>query len=296
MMNARMMERVNGARFVLCCAGVLALGAAAQGQHTGVVTAELDARLAFTVSGAVRAVHVKPGDRVEAGAALVELDDSVGQAQIEVYRLRASSTLAADASEKQWKLAQVEEGLVKEAMSKGSAGQFEVDRATLKTQLAHLEFQKAQQDQREAELALKQAEAMHAQRTLRAPEAGVVEEVAVQRGEGADPSRPVVRIVSIEALRVEVNPPVGETAGLVVGGTARVVFGGWGAMDEAGQGEAGKKTEVKAVISSIAAVADARSQTRLVRLSLKNPGNLPAGVQVRVEFDGVGANAPAASR
>lgn len=287
MMIARMMERLNGARFALCCSGVLALGAAALGGHVGVVTAELDARLAFTVSGAVRAVHVKPGDRVEAGAALVELDDSVGQAQIEVYRLRALSTLAADASEKQWKLAQVEEGLVKEAMSKGSAGQFEVDRATLKTQLAHLEYQKAQQDQREAELALKQAEAMHAQRTLRAPEAGVVEEVAVQRGEGADPSRPVVRIVSIEALRVEVNPPVGETAGLVVGGTARVEFGA---------GEGGKKTEVKAVISSIAAVADARSQTRLVRLSLKNPGNLPAGVQVRVEFDGVGANAPAATR
>ncbi len=269
-MRTAKMNRVGAA-----VAGWLVAASTAWCGHIGVVTAEVDARLAFTVAGAVKTVHVKPGDRVDPGAVLVELEDSVGLAQIEVYRLRAASTLSTEAAEKQWKLAQVEEGLVKEAMSKGSAGQFEVDRATLKSQLAHLEFQKAQQDRREAELALKQAEAAHALRTLRAPEGGVVEEVAVRAGESADPSRPVVRVVSVDLLRVEVNPPVDETAGLMVGGEATVEFGA---------GASGERVTAGATISSIAAVADARSQTRLVRLSLKNPGNLPAGVQVRVEF------------
>jgi multidrug efflux pump subunit AcrA (membrane-fusion protein) len=256
----------------------------ADAEHLGVVTPERDVRLAFTVAGAVKGVHVKPGDKVEAGAMLIELDDAVGQAQAEVYRLRAESTLATDAAEKQWKLSQVEEGLVKEAFAKGSAGQFEVDRAGLKAQLSWLEFQKSQQDRREAELSLKQSEAMHALRTLRAPAAGIVEEVAVQPGESADPSRPVVRVVSTEELRVEVNPPTGDTIGLVVGGTARVRFQGAGGTGAAG-GDGAKGLEAQAVISHIAAVADARSQTRLVRLTLKNPGGLPAGVQVGVEFD-----------
>jgi len=42
--------------------------------------------------------------------------------------------------------------------------------------------------------------------------------------------------------------------------------------------------EAPARISHIATVADARSQTRLVHLTMDNPGNLPAGVQVRVRF------------
>ena len=262
----------------------LALAPAATAQHVGIVTPERDTRLSFTVAGAVSAVLVKPGDRVEAGTALIELDDAVGQAQAEVYRMRAASTLAADAAEKQWKLSQVEEGLVKDAFAKGSAGQFEVDRATLKAQLSYLEFQKALQDRREADLALKQAEAMHALRTLRAPAAGVVEEVAVQLGESADPSRPVVRVVSTDELRIEVNPPTGETASLKVGAPALVRF------DAAPNGSA--VPTATATITHIASVADARSQTRLVRLSLKNPGGLPAGVHVRVDFNTpVGAGA-----
>jgi len=102
----------------------------------------------------------------------------------------------------------------------------------------------------------------------------------VRAGESADPSRPVVRVVSTDMLRIEVNPPVEETGGLTVGGEAKVDFG---------SGASRELVTSRATISSIAAVADARSQTRLVRLSLKNPGNLPAGVQVRVEFVRVSA-------
>ncbi len=257
-------------------------------EHIGVAVPELDARLAFTVPGQVKRVSVKPGDRVEPGTVLIELDDTVGLAQAEVYRLRAASTLAVDAAEKQWKLAQVEEGLVKEALARGSAGQFEVDRATLKAQLSWLEYQKAQQDRREAELSLKQAEAMHALRTLRAPAAGTVEEVAVQVGESADPNRPVVRIVSTDLLRIEVNPPVADAAGLRVGDAATVRFAPVAPAASTPPGAVA--TEATAVITSIAAVADARSQTRLVRLTLKNPGDQAAGVQVRVRFQ----HAPAA--
>ncbi|MFM9957704.1 MAG: efflux RND transporter periplasmic adaptor subunit [Phycisphaerales bacterium] len=284
------MRRLQRGWLMACTAAALALGtaharaqaprAAPPVEHIGVVAAERDARLGFTVAGQVKAVLVKPGDRVEAGAALIELDDAVGLAQAEVHRLRAESTLAVDASEKQWKLAQVEENLVKEALEKSSAGQFELDRATLKAQLSWLEFQKAKQDRREAELAVKQAEALHALRTLRAPESGVVEEVIVQTGESAEPGRPVVRVVSTERFRVEINPPTAEVARLRVGTAATVRFD----MPPGPDPSKPSSIDAPAVISHIASVADARSQTRLVRLTLKNPGDLPAGVQVRVTF------------
>lgn len=251
--------------------------------YDGIVSAEQDVRVAFTVAGAVESVQVKPGDRVKAGQTLLVLDDAVGAAQIDLYRLRAESELSIQAAEKQWKLSQVEENLVKEALAKGSAGQFEADRATLRAQLAGIELEKARQDRREAELALRQSQASHRLRTLVSPIDGVVEEVAVRAGESTEAARPVARVVSTGQLRIDVNPPTGETIGLKVGDSAKVSlpakwFEGGRTPAPAAPGN------MVATITHIAQVADARSGTRLVRLILDNPGGLPAGGQVRVTF------------
>lgn len=265
-------------RYAWIVAGVLAVsplgGGVAVGQHFGVLTPENDVRLAFSGGGVVGKVLVKPGDGVKAGQVLVEQDDPVGLAQIEMYRLRSGSGLAVEAAEMSLKLAQVEEGLVKEALVKGSAGQFEADRASLKAGLARLELEKARQDRVEAALALKQAEAAHATRVLTAPFDGVVDEVAVQPGESAEAGRPIVRVVSVQRLKVEMNPVTSSTLGLRPGAPA------WVRMD----GPDGRSIDREAVVSHVALVADARSDTRLVRLSLAGDEGSPTGVKVMVFF------------
>lgn len=258
--------------------GILAvsLGTAswAPAQHRGVLTPEKDVRLAFSVGGVVGKVLVKPGDAVRAGQVLVEQDDPVGIAQIEMYRLRSGSGLAVEAAEMSLKLAQVEEGLVKDALAKGSAGQFEADRASLKAGLARLELEKARQDRVEAAIALKQAEAAHATRVMSAPIDGVVDEVVAQPGESAEAGRPIVRVVSAERVRVEVNPPTGETLSLRTGAPA------WVRMT----GANGRPVDREAVVAHVALVADARSDTRLVRLSMPGEADTPTGVAVIVYF------------
>lgn len=257
----------------LAAACVTALTPLSLAQHDAVVSAEQDVKLAFTVPGVVSAAPVKPGDRVQPGQLLLQLDDKVGEAQLDVYRLRAASTLAEDAAEKQWKLAQVEERLVKEALEQGSAGQFEADRAALKAQLASLEHAKARQDRKEAELLLVQAIAGHELRSLRSPIAGTVEEVTIQPGESAEAGRWAVRVVSTSVLRVEVNVPTSETLTLSTDSPAWVRLGSGASAGD-----------LAATITHVALVADARSDTRLVRLSLPNPGDVPAGCAAKVYF------------
>lgn len=257
-------------------AGALLLALASQaagGEYDGVVFAEKDVRLAFAVSAPVRGVMVKAGDTVKAGATLVELEDDAGAAQVEVYRARAASAIDADAAEKQWRLAQVEEGLVKEALSKGSAGQFEADRAALKAELARLGFEKAKHDQQESALLLKQAEATHARYRLVSPIDGTVDEVAAQPGETVEQGKPVVRVVWAGEVHVDINPPTGDTLTLKAGQPAWVRLG-----------PLTTSPPVQGVIAHVAAVGDPRSDTRLVRVRVPNHDGLPTGRQVKVSL------------
>lgn len=244
-----------------------------------------DLRLGFTVAGRVAETLVQPGDRVTQGQPLVRLDDRETQAQIDLYALRAESELDELAAEAEWRLAQNEEARVRDAFSKAAAGAFEVERAALQTQRKETDFAIARQRRAEAQAMLRQARARHSEYTLLAPIAGVVEQVLVSPGEMVEASRPVLRLVVTDPLRIEAPVPTRDTMGLRVGDPAWIVV----SLPD-------QKAAMRGAIEHIAQVADAASDTRVVRIEVANPTGLPAGCHVFVSFTAPDAAGSSAQR
>lgn len=266
-------------RWIVRLAGIgLALGvcvrvAVAQGVEA-VAQPSVDLRLALAVPGVVASVEAKPGDRVEAGATLLALDDREAVALEALQRLRAQSTLEVEAAEAEWRLAQNEEARVRDAFEKGAAGGFEVERAALQTGRRKVELDLASRRREESAILLRQATLRREQFTLRAPAGGIVEQVLVEPGEGVQAQQPVVRLVSTDPLWIEAPVPTSRTLGLRPGAVARVRLV-----------LPGDPVTLSARVISVASVADAASDTRLVRLEAPNPLGLPAGARVSVEFE-----------
>jgi len=236
----------------------------------------VDLRLALAVPGVVAIVSATPGDRVEQGDALLALDDREAAALEALQALRAASTLEVEAAQAEWRLAQNEEARVRDAFEKGAAGAFEVERAALQTGRRRVELDLAERRREEAAILLRQAKLRREQFTLRAPAAGVVEQVLVEPGEGVQAQQPVVRLVSTDPLWIDAPVPTVQTLNLETGGAARARLL-----------LPGEPVVLKARVVSVASVADAASDTRLVRIEAANPNALPAGARVIVDFGDV---------
>ncbi|GAG34345.1 unnamed protein product, partial [marine sediment metagenome] len=120
--------------------------------------------------------------------------------------------------------------------------------------------------------------------TLKSPIAGRIEQLYVQRGESVDALQKVARVVRIDPLWVDVPVPLAEARDIRPKHAAKVTFdSGGGAVTVTGK------------VIHVAAVADAASGTRTVRVEVPNdsrPGR-PAGEQVKVSFPGAVAKATA---
>lgn len=242
-----------------------------------VTTAKHDIRLGFTVPGRVARVLVKSGDTVKTGAPLIELEDEAGRAQVEMYALKANSTVNIDAADAELKLAEVEESRVREAFEKSAAGKFEVDRAELQSKLARLRLAQAVETQTQAKQQLAAAKIAHDAYTLKARIDGKVEEVAVSEGEPVETLKPILRLVAADPLVIDVYVPTLDSLKLKPGAPAWIRSRTADSTDSAPQ---------QGTIVYVAQVADARSETRLVRVELPNPQHDPAGIHVTVDFSG----------
>jgi RND family efflux transporter MFP subunit len=238
-----------------------------------VTEAETDLELAFTIPGRVTEVLVKPGDHVEAGQPLVRLDDREVAATVSLLRLRADSDLAIEEAGALLDLARNELAKVEQAHAQAAVSDFEVQRARLDAKRREVALAKAKQEKEEAKLQLDQALATAERYVLRTPEAGVVESVSIEQGETVQELKPVVRVVSVDPLRIDVAAPLESTLGLKPGAEAEVAWA---------EGSGGPLGTGRVVY--IASVADAASGTRLIRVRLANPGLAPAGARVKVRF------------
>lgn len=260
---------------LLPAAAMLAVVSAAPAPVEGVTRAAEDLQLGFAVPGLVETVHVEAGERVTAGQLLATLRDDAGQATINLYTMRAESNLTIDAREAEWKLAVVEEERVRSAFEEDAASVFEVERVALQTTLARVRLDLARQAQAEARAQLAQAVAEHEAFLLRAPMDGVVDEIVIAPGETVEPRERVVRLVVIDTLEVDAYVPTSRTLSMARGTPAWVRL----RLSDRDRGV------IEGRLSYIAAVADARSDTRLVRITIPNPEGLPAGSHVSVMFD-----------
>lgn len=222
--------------------------------------------------------ELKEGNVVKAGQVLVRLDDKVEQAQAEQLKAKADDTIRVDAQVAKLEQAKVDHKKFKEAFDRGAATALEVEHARLDVTIADLSLKLARFEQSQAKLEHKQKVLQIERMSIRSPIDGVVEEIFRRPGEAVNALEKVLRVVKIDPLWIDVPVPREQADTLRRGGRARVDF-------RLGAGEGGaKRGIVEGKIIHIAAVADAASATRTVRVEVPNRLGRPAKENVTVRF------------
>ncbi len=161
---------------------------------TGTITSARVAELSAEVSGQVEAVNVEVGDRVETGAALIELDREIEQLTLEALQAstRQASAELADAKRRYQDVKRLRERKsISENEMRLLEAEVEIDGATLKQKRAEEQRQHARVERH----------------TLRAPFSGVISERLTETGEWIEPGRPVLTLVAVDELRIEFRVP-----------------------------------------------------------------------------------------
>jgi membrane fusion protein, multidrug efflux system len=147
----------------------------------GGVESELNAMVNAEASGIINKIHVKEGQKVSRGQALVTIDADILVSNID--EVRTALELAEYMLEKQQKL--MDEGLGVEIEYRQSRNQVDALKKRLKTM-----------------------EAQQGKTTVRAPFTGIVEDIVVSLGEVAAPQFPLMRIVNND--NVTISAPMSE--------------------------------------------------------------------------------------
>lgn len=239
----------------------------------GISVARYDLELGFEIDGVVAEVPVEAGDRVAEGDVLVRLDGRDAEARTALLRLRAESTFEVDSALEEWELAKIEHEQMLEAQRRGAVMETEVRRSALEAERERLAYELFKQRQDEARLQLQQAEIDLERYVLRAPRDGIVEDVAVSKGETVREVTPVLRFVDVSSLRVEVPTPGPIASSLRVGNAVLVDWDG-----------TGPELPVEGRVVQVATVGDPASGLRLVRVEVQNSGGRAAGEVVKVAF------------
>ena len=145
-------------------------------------------------NGAIKAVHFDVNDQVEAGALLIEIDDTQQQAQLQ--QARANLAQAQAQNEDAQVLLQRNTRLYEQRTL--SKGEFDSSNARAKSAAAAVKA---------AEAALKQAQEQLAYTKVKAPYGGIVRARHVQLGELVSPGQPLMTGLALEPLRAVADLP-----------------------------------------------------------------------------------------
>ena len=226
------------------------VAASAQGAgnaYEGVVEAVRQTTLAAQVPASIEQVAVKVGDRVKAGQLLVRLDaraadqgTSANLAQVGAAR----AGLDAATRELERKRQLVAKNYISQAALEQAEAQYKVA--------------KAQVDAQSAQVGVSQAQAGFYQ--VRAPYAGIVSAVSVEKGDMAMPGRALVSLYDPSRLRVTAGVPASALVGQNAGPVQLEIAGVAG-------------SPITAAATELLPTVDPQSLTRQLR------AELPSGVQ-----------------
>lgn len=224
---------------------------------TGDVAAERRARLSPRVDGLVAQVRVDAGDRVEAGALLLSLDDALAR--------QALGRLTAQAAEAQARVTEAERLLAeaRQLVERQFVPASQVATREAELELARAALASARAAERE------QAELVE-RHGLPAPFAGLVASRQAEVGEWVQRGATVVELIDLDALRIEVQVPAERHGDLAAGAEYTLLAGG---IADA----------IPARVEAVLPVVDPGARTFLLRLrpQAPHPALLP-GVPVRV--------------
>lgn len=244
----------------------------------------LDTTMQFSFATEVREISARGGQRVKEGELLMTARDAEILAALDQQRLVAASDAEVRAAQQRVELAEFRFTQLK-ASQTYSPTEFEELRIGAET--AKVELEQARTNFERQRLSLKQLEGQAERYYLRAPFAGIVEEVLVEIGQGVNEQQKALRLVNTDRLILDAYPGTDETLRLRLdkGGKAWVLLD----VEPAGGAAGAGGTEatwpvVEGVIDYVSPVADSVSQTRRVRVEIANAAGWPAGTQARVRF------------
>lgn len=262
----------------LYVAALLAIGTGAArsaSEYDCLIEARQAVDVRSPVEGVIQSVVVKRGEIVKKGALLAKLADGPEVATLNLARARAAMEGELKAAEarvtlarKKWeRTEELEKGKFVSATAK--------DEAEAEYRLAQEQLRAAADNRRLAELEVKRAEELLAQRSIFSPVDGVVAAVLQQPGELASSNQkdPILKLLEIDPLNVELVLPVSQYGRIKAGQRAQV-------MPEKPVGGS-----YAAMVEVVDSTLDAASGTFGVRLKLPNPNSrIPAGVKCRARF------------
>jgi RND family efflux transporter MFP subunit len=235
------------------------------------------------VIGVVESVKVERGDRVAKGDVLAVLRADVERAAVGVAATRAKVAAEVQAAQANYELAKQKHARAVELRNQNFISAQALDQARAEAEVAEQRLAQAKEQRRISARELQLAEAQLGLRTIRSPVDGIVVERFMSGGERVE-EKPVVRVATVDPLRVEVVVPASLYGTIAVGSMLTVVP------------ELRNAAARQAKVVLVDALIDAPSNTFRVRLELPNPNyELPAGVRCKVDL-GPDARVPAAER
>jgi len=235
-----------------------------------------DSLLSSPVAGAVQTIHFKEGDRVEAGAIILELDKALEELEVKRRQSVYESRAELEAAEHRASVLQLDYESTKRLFEKSkSVSKDEVDKRELEFKLAVGERDRLTAAKERERIELEIARQQLAYRKIVAPFAGVITDLRVDLGVACEPRQPVVRLVELEKIYFVADVTPALTANLSAGREVRLHI-------ESGAGQ----REVQGTVDYLAPVVDPGSGLRRVKIIFDNPGaEIAPGAVGRLELD-----------
>jgi len=180
------------------------------GEYLGELISRESATVLPQVAGYVRAIEVRPGERVDAGTALVAIDSREEAAALKGARATRQSARARLA------LARQTRDRVATLARTGAASREELD-------AAQAELDTAAAVEREAAAAIRQREVQLQYHVVRAPVPGVVGEVDVRVGDYVDAATVLTTLSQTAMLELTIGVPAERARHLAIGAPVEVL-------------------------------------------------------------------------
>ena len=224
-------------------------------EFVGTVKSRRSTDIQPQVEGFITRITAKPGQRLAAGALLMEIDSRVPQGQLAgLESIRSQRELDVT-------YARQEADRASKLLTAGAASQMEADRAANDLKAAEAQLRTIQEDIRTARTDL-------AYYRVTAPTAGIVGDIPVREGDRVTKATKLTSIDANVGLEVYLNVPVQQATKLKVGIPVRIV-------DDTGATIAEEK------VAFVSPSVDERTQTVLVKTPVSVPGTLRTDQYVR---------------
>lgn len=237
------------------------------------IAASAEVEVGSPVTGILGRIEVERSDKVDKGQVVARLKSNVERRSVDLASLRANNNAEVEAARTALEHATREKERAVKLYRKQLVSRQFLDKAITEQRLATQKLEQARSDAAQAREELKLARAQLQQRVIRSPISGVVAERYLASGQRVQDA-PILKIVSIDPLKVDVVMPATYFSKLERGQTMKI------------KPEIIGLEENTARVTIIDRFIDSASNTFRVTLEMPNPGQkIPPGARCSARID-----------